>query len=94
MNASSPKDVRAIEDDYNRRSVNAVLERYGVSPTYFVPYQNFFREINARATRTMDKSAQKVRVDEIKAKYAAQGLKLEILNEISKLVPLKVSFLD
>ena len=82
------------KDDYQWRLVKAILGRHGVSPTDFVPYRNFFKEVSAKATVAMDKDAQKVRVDQIKAKYEKWGLKPQILKEIARLVPLKVSFLE
>jgi aminopeptidase C len=82
------------QDDYQWRIVKTILERHGVSPMDFVPYRNFFKEISSKKTRGMNKDAQKIRVDEIKAKYEKWRLRPEVLKEIAKLVSLKVSFPD
>jgi hypothetical protein len=80
------------KDDFQWSIMKRILERHGVNPTHFVPYRNFFKELGAKKTRAMAKDAQKIKVDEIKAKYVKLGLKPEILREIAKLVPLKVPF--
>jgi hypothetical protein len=94
--AASPKQVRAKAiDDYNYRRLKRVLERRNdVWAWQFAAYWTFFKEINAKATLDMDKSAQKSRVDEIKAKYEKRGLRSDVLKEIARLVPLKVQFPD
>jgi hypothetical protein len=91
MKNPSPKQVRAIQDDYNWRNVKRVLDDEGVSASPIrLSYWNFFKELNGKATRTMDKDAQKARVDEIKGKYERKGLKRETLGKLAKLVPLKM----
>jgi hypothetical protein len=82
------------KDDYQWRIVKRILERHGINPIEFIPYRNFFKELSSKKIKAMNEEAQKIRVDEIKAKYEKWGLKHEILKEIAKLVPLKVSFPD
>ena len=80
------------KDDYQWRLVKSILARHGVSPTDFVPYRNFFKEVGAKTTLAMDKDAQKIRVNGIKSKYEKMGLKPQILKEVASLIPLKVPF--
>jgi hypothetical protein len=82
------------KDDYQWRIIKTILGCHGVSPIDFVPYRNFFKEINSKTTLAMNKDSQKIRVEEVKVKYEKQGLKPEILREIAKLVPLRIPFPD
>ena len=83
------KRVRAIKDDFDWARVRRVLDGDGITGWLRPAYWRFFKEINSKKTLAMHRDDQKIRIDEIRAKYEGQGLNRNTLDKIAKLVPLK-----
>jgi hypothetical protein len=80
--------MRAIKDQFDWGRVKRVLDGDGVPGWVRPAYWRFFKEINSKKIHDMDRDAQKIRIDEMKAKYEGQRLNRETLGKIAKLVPL------